>query len=188
MQAEELAEFVERVTAMRDPYESGHSKRVAEYAVDLAQALGLTTEQTASIRRGGLLHDIGKLAIREDVLNKTGKLAKAEMYMVQRHATLGLNLIYDYRFGEDVEKAILHHHEDWDGGGYPDGLSGEAIPLPARILRIADAYEALTSARPYRGALSATEAIENMRLGAGRKYDARLFSVFEELVVQEATI
>lgn len=153
-------------------------ERLADYACLLGRALGLTEEDLDILRKGAILHDIGKIAIREEVLLKPGHLSPEEFNEVKLHPELGERICGPLRCAEQVLPIIRHHQERWDGKGYPDGLTGEHIPLLARIMAIADAYDAMLSPRPYRPALAREEAQRNLRLGGGTQWDPNLVEVF----------
>ncbi len=155
----------------KDSYTSGHSDRVAEYARLTAQHMGLSGEECEQICLAGLLHDIGKVAIPDDILNKPGRLNEQEARLVQRHPVTGYEILKPLNSLSRVLPGVLHHHESWDGSGYPDGLSGRAIPLQARILAVADAWDAMTSRRSYRAALPVSQARQILQDGAGRQWD-----------------
>jgi putative nucleotidyltransferase with HDIG domain len=161
------------VTAMeaKDPYLKGHSTRVAEYAGAVAAAMGLDGEQIALARRGGILHDLGKLGVLEPILDKPGPLTSEEYRLVQAHPEVGYRILQPLGFLGRESLAVRHHHERWDGGGYPAGLAGEDIPLLARIVAVADAFDAMTSDRPYRRALDLDLALGEIERGAGIQFD-----------------
>lgn len=163
----------------RDPYTAGHSKRVAEYTVATARLLRLPEEQTERLEYSAWLHDVGKLAIPDHILQKRGPLTTAEWNYMKRHPETGANILRQIKLlGSDVD-VILHHHERWDGGGYPDLLRGGEIPLGARLIAIADAFEAMTSARPYRAQLTKEQALAELRRCAGTQFDPKLVEIFE---------
>jgi putative two-component system response regulator len=137
----------------RDPYTKGHSSRVSELAVRFASYLMIPKEEQEIIRKAGLLHDIGKIGINENILHKKGRLTPAEMEEVKRHVLIGEEICRPLNSMRDVIPIIRYHHERWDGRGFPDGLSGKDIPFSARLLAIIDAYDAMVSARPYREGL-----------------------------------
>jgi diguanylate cyclase (GGDEF)-like protein/putative nucleotidyltransferase with HDIG domain len=162
----------------RDPYTYGHSRKVNSYAVALAEAIGLSPDDVSKVSTAALLHDIGKIGIPDKVLNKKGKLSKEDWEAIKSHPRLGANIVGNVPQLIPCVNSILHHHERWDGGGYPEGLKGEEIPIEARILAIADSFEAMTSARPYRPALSFEEVVKELRQGAGLQFDPKLVEVF----------
>jgi diguanylate cyclase (GGDEF)-like protein len=166
------------VVEARDPYVYGHSRRVNTYAVALAEAIGLSPDEVSRVSTAALLHDIGKIGIADKVLNKKGGLNEEDWRAVKAHPRLGANIISNIPNLVSCVSIILHHHERWDGGGYPEGLKGEEIPIEARILAIADSFEAMTSARPYRPALSLEQVVKELRQGAGHQFDPQLVEVF----------
>lgn len=162
----------------KDQYTQGHSERVAETSVRIARFLSLADAEIENIWLAGFLHDIGKIGIRENVLNKPGKLDADEWRCVQEHPVLGERILRPIEELADVTKIVRHHHEHFDGSGYPDGLAGGEIPLGARILSVADAYDALTSKRPYRDALSREESVKVLEEGAGTQFDPVIVRAF----------
>jgi diguanylate cyclase (GGDEF)-like protein len=162
----------------RDPYIYGHSRKVSTYAGALAEAIGLSPDEISKVNTAGLLHDIGKIGIPDNVLNKKKKLNGENWEAIKTHPRLGANIIGNIPHLVPCVSSILHHHERWDGGGYPDGLKGEEIPIGARILAVADSFEAMTSARPYRRAFSREEVVKELRQGAGTQFDPYLVEVF----------
>jgi putative nucleotidyltransferase with HDIG domain len=166
----------------KDQVTHGHIRRVQQFALGLARALDVRDEPTLrAIEAAGLLHDIGKLAIPDHILNKPGKLTTAEFEQMKVHATAGAQILSAIDFPFPVVPIVRHHHERWNGQGYPCGLSGEEIPLGARILAVVDCFDALTSDRPYRPALSADEAIEWLKSQRGVMYDARVVDAFASI-------
>ena len=166
----------------RDPYMSGHSQRTGWMAARLARRIGLGEPDVETLYLAGILHDIGKLGVPEAVLNKPGPLSPAEMELIQRHPRIGCEMLRPVAWLAPVLPAVLHHHEDFDGSGYPEGLRGGQIPLAARILRIVDIYDALTSPRPYRAALSPRAACCVLLAGSGTITDPTLTRDFLTLL------
>ena len=167
----------------RDPYTAGHSERVAYYAEMLGAEVGVSHEEREILRYGGLFHDIGKIAIRDAILLKPGKLTPAERIEIQRHPVAGRDLLRNMRTLETVLPVVYHHHERFDGSGYPEGLVGEGIPLLARMASIADVYDALTTKRPYRDALTRAQALEVMVEECGKGWhDPALFGLFRGVI------
>jgi HD domain len=174
---ETISAFVRAIDA-RDPYTARHSEKVAAYAVQLARALGLGEHACERIRLSGLLHDIGKLGLERSILHKPGALTDAEWAQVRDHPRLSAHIIEGVtRFAAFLPGA-RHHHERYDGAGYPDGLAGAAIPLDARILAVADAFDAMTSDRSYRPALSHDEAKRRLAGDAGTQFDPHCVRAF----------
>jgi putative two-component system response regulator len=147
----------------KDPYTEGHCDRLSKYSVALGEKLGLSQELRVALRRGGLIHDIGKLAVPDHILLKPGPLTLEERRIMERHTVIGEGICAPLRSFRHVLPIIRHHHEKQDGSGYPDGLKGEQIPLTARILQITDVYDALTTDRPYRNALPQEKAFAILR-------------------------
>jgi diguanylate cyclase (GGDEF)-like protein len=169
----------------RDRYTKTHSDLVAEYAAKLALRAGLSDEAVRAIRIAGVLHDVGKLIVPDDILKKPGPLTAEEYEVIQRHPLVGEALIRETPFLEDVIQAVGCHHERYDGSGYPRGLCGDEIPLLGRALAIADVYSAMSLDRPYRKALSVDEIIAEIRAGAGTRFDPHLVEVFVEMLQAE---
>jgi len=163
----------------KDTYTHGHSENVMNIAESIARELSMDDEMISTIRDAGLLHDIGKIGIPGYILNKPGPLTYEEFNGIMKtHSTLGANIVRDVPFLRDLYKLILYHHEHYDGNGYPDGLKGEQIPLGARILHVADAFEAMTSDRPYRMSLGQSEAIKRLSEGSGTQFDPAIIAAF----------
>ncbi|MCD6551003.1 MAG: HD domain-containing protein [Thermotoga sp.] len=162
---------------LKDPYTSGHSLRVSKYAQEIARRMGLSKHRIERIRIAALLHDIGKIGMRGAILNKTSKLTKEEYEEVKKHPELGEKLISKVEDFSDIAKIVRHHHEWYGGGGYPDNLSGEEIPLESRIIAIADAFDAMTSDRPYRKAMNKNTALEILRKNEGLQWDPLVLKV-----------
>ncbi|AEG16988.1 diguanylate cyclase and metal dependent phosphohydrolase [Desulfofundulus kuznetsovii DSM 6115] len=162
----------------KDRYTYGHSEKVAHYATALARATGLAPEEVKKIKVAAFLHDLGKVDIPEEILNKPGPLSEAEKELCQCHPVIGAEIVQQIKSLEEMVPLIRHHHERYDGKGYPDGLAGEAIPLGARIIAIADSFDAMTTNRPYRRAKTHREALEEIRKEAGRQFDPHLAELF----------
>lgn len=165
-----LANAIER----RDSYTHAHMRRLNTYARLLAEQLEWDREQLEDLEFGAILHDIGKIYIPEAVLQKEGKLNDDEMADMRKHPEVGAHMIKDIPYLASATPMVLYHHERWDGGGYPEGLSGEEIPLGARVLAVADAFDAMTSNRPYRNALSAEVAYQEILNCAGTQFDPEI--------------
>jgi putative nucleotidyltransferase with HDIG domain len=169
-----LAEAVDA----KDTYTRGHSDRVSAYAVAIATGMGLDDEFVSSIRDAGYLHDIGKIGTPDAVLTKKGVLTPEEMDIIREHPGASHKILMQARLPKEIKEMIRHHHERYNGSGYPDGLSGEDIPLGSRILAVADAYEAITADRPYRESRSCDEAVEELKRCCGEQFDASIVEVF----------
>jgi putative nucleotidyltransferase with HDIG domain len=167
----------------KDPYTRGHSERVAALSRQIATALGRPLVEIENIAQAGLLHDIGKIGVPESILGKAGPLTAAEWAVMQRHPLIGAQIVAPFEFLSAGAAVIRHHHERWDGSGYPDGLRGGDIPLGARIVAGADVFDALTSARPYRAPLTLDAALRHLRRQAGRTLDEAVVAVLVEVVV-----
>jgi len=166
----------------KDHYTYGHSKKVSDYAVALSEALGLPQDRIDIVRAAGLLHDIGKVGIPDSTLNKKGTLTNEEWELIKAHPKLGVEIIRHVIDLVNCLPIILHHHEHYDGSGYPSGLKGDNIPLEARILAIADAFDAITSPRPYRGQLSTQQALKELKRCAGTQFDPELVDTFCKVI------
>lgn len=172
------------VIDLRDPYTAGHSKRVAIYSRQLAVAIKLPVREVEVVENGALLHDIGKIGIPDAVLFKPAGLNPDERRVISAHPVIGARLLGGISAMGDIVPCVLHHHEKLDGTGYPDHLAGEEIPLGARIIAVADTFDAMTTDRPYRRALSAQTAITELVRVSGTQLDAALVLAFVELVVR----
>jgi diguanylate cyclase (GGDEF)-like protein/PAS domain S-box-containing protein len=168
----------------RDRYTFHHSEQVVRYSTWLARGLGLDGERLRELRVAALVHDLGKIHVDPAVLNKPGPLTAAEWEQMRQHPVHGANILRPVRSLGPVIPAVLHHHERWDGKGYPDGLAGEQIPLPARIIAVADAFDAMTTDRPYRPALTEEAAARELERGAGSQFDPSLVRVFLEVLAE----
>lgn len=157
----------------RDPYTEGHCERLARYAVSLGAALGLGADDLAALKRGGYLHDVGKIGVPDSVLLKGDLLSREEYAMIQRHPEIGERLLGDLKSLAAVRPIVRHHHERLDGSGYPDGLKGAEIPLLAHIVSIVDAFDAMTTVRSYRGAMPLHAAIAELRRDVARGHFSR---------------
>lgn len=167
----------------RDPYTLGHCDRLSRYAVALGEALGLDREMIRALRLGGYLHDLGKIAVPDGILLKPGPLDPIEQERIRAHPGAGSDLVLGLRSMELVRPIMRHHHERWDGSGYPDGLKGEAIPLGARIISVVDVFDALHTERPYKAALSRSEAVSLLIRETDAGYwDPKVVETFLEIL------
>lgn len=167
-----------RAVEAKDVYTEQHTARVGEYARVIAAAAGLSSDDQAAIYRAGMVHDIGKIGISDLILLKQGKLTPAELEIMKRHTLIGEEICRPLRWASELTPVIRHHHEHWNGAGYPDGLKGVAIPLSARIVAIADAFDAMTTDRPYRPAMSIDQARAILAQGRGIQWDGDLVDRF----------
>src|SRR3989338_8300620 len=169
----------------KDSYTEGHSKRVSEYAQILAKQAGMDLQEQEWVRLAALLHDIGKIGIPESILCKPAKLTNEEYEIMKKHPVIGSRILKPIKPLEKVANLVLYHHEYWNGLGYPNGISKEDIPLGSRIISIVDAYQAMTSNRPYRARLPFKEAIKRLREGKEKQWDPKLVDMFIEIVIRE---
>ena len=176
-----VIDLVQALTAALDAkssYTRGHSDRVAELSWILARRLGMGDREVESARIAGHLHDIGKIGIPDSIISKPGPLDPSEFETMKSHPAIGASLVEQVVHLRAFAPSVRSHHERWDGGGYPDGFVGECIPLEARIICIADCYDAMTSARSYRLRVNASEAVAEIRRCSGTQFDPRLVDVF----------
>jgi len=165
----------------RDYYTAEHAERMVSIALKIGKEIGLSQDILGNLERGAMLHDIGKIGIKDSILRKKAKLTPEEYLMIELHPKIGAEIIRSIHFLKDVVPIVLHHHERWDGKGYPSGLKGQEIPLTARIIAICDAYQALTSDRPYRKAYSKRGALEILKKEAGERFDRDLVDILVRL-------
>lgn len=167
----------------KDPYTHGHCERLSEYSARLGEHLGLSQDQIIALRRAGVVHDVGKIAVPDAILLKPGSLTPDEWTLIREHSVVGERICAPLKSFRFVLPIIRHHHEKFDGSGYPDGLRGEKIPITARVLQIVDVYDALTTERPYKRAFSITDALQTMKQEVAKGWwDPRIFDEFEQLV------
>lgn len=172
--AEALAETIEK----RDPYTGGHTKRVMSTSISIGRRMGLSAKEIENLRLSAILHDIGKIGVRDDVLLKQGKLNDEERNEMKKHPLFGYEILSHVNRLRDVLPGVRSHHEMWDGSGYPDGLRGAEIPGAARIIAVADSFDAMTTDRPYRKALPETDAFEELRRCAGTQFAPEAVEAF----------
>ena len=165
---------------LHDTYTGGHSCRVADYTAALGRILELPRMEVAFLRQAGLVHDIGKIGVPDRVLQKKGKLTDEELHLVRLHPILGASILSRFPNMERMIPIVLHHHERWDGGGYPSGLSGPDIPRESRAIFVADAFDAMTTDRPYGEILSTEEALAELRRCSGMQFDPALVDAMHE--------
>jgi putative two-component system response regulator len=167
----------------KDPYTHGHCERLSDYSARLGEHLGLSEDQLIALRRAGIVHDVGKIAVPDAILLKPGSLTPDEWTLIREHPVVGERICSPLKSFRFVLPIIRHHHEKFDGSGYPDGLRGEDIPVTARVLQVVDVYDALTTDRPYKKAFSITDALQTMKQEVAKGWwDAHIFDRFERLV------
>lgn len=174
-----------RALDLRDTETEGHSLRVMDLAEKFAKRLGFSPPEVEAVRRGALLHDVGKVGVPDSILKKPASLTTGEMEVIREHPEWGYRMLKDIAFLRSALPIIRHHHEKYDGSGYPGGLRGEEIPLAARLFAIVDAYDAMTSDRPYRKAIGSLQALEELERCAGTHFDPRLVAIFKEIIEKE---
>lgn len=183
-QAEQVMYALAAAMAARDPCTEAHTQRVAQLARRIGRRMGLSPEDQDALYRGGILHDIGKIGIPDEVLLKPGELDFEEQITIHLHPIIGEQIAAPAQSAAELLPMIRHHHERYDGTGYPDRLVGEQIPLLARILSVCDAFDALTSDRPYRKRLSAADALTVLRGGSDRQWDPRVVRLMIDEIEQ----
>lgn len=167
----------------KDPYTHGHCERLSDYSACLGEHLGLTGDETTALRRAGVVHDVGKIAVPDAILLKPGRLTEEEWKLIREHPVVGERICAPLKSFRLVLPIIRHHHEKLDGSGYPDGLRGDAIPITARVLQIVDVYDALTTDRPYKKAFTIPDALQTMKQEVAKGWwDSHVFGEFERLV------
>ena len=162
----------------KDPYTRGHSDRVKRMSLKIAYQLGFAEDRLESLEYGALLHDIGKIGIRDEVLQKPGALSPEEYQHIQEHPLIGVKIVEGIDFFKDMIPVIRHHHEHFDGSGYPDGLAGEAIPLEARIIFVPDAFDAMSTLRPHRGAMPLEDVLMELDKAKSKQFDPQVLEIF----------
>lgn len=169
----------------KDPYTSGHALRVQQYSEKLAVAMGLSSKKITNIKTAAILHDIGKIGVDDSILRKPDRLTREEFDMIKKHPAIGADILKDVDFLSTPAEIIRSHHERYDGRGYPDSKRGDEIPIESSILSIADVFDAMTSDRPYRGALSRKAALEEIKNNAGIQFDPAIANKFCEIMNEE---
>ncbi len=178
----ELLELIASTLEAKDKYTAGHSKRVTRYALMIAEALNLSDEEKELLRKACLLHDIGKIGIPENILNKPARLTEEEFNEIKKHPVIGVKILSHFHLFSSILPYIYHHHERVDGKGYPEGLKGERIPLLSRIIAVADTFDAITSDRPYRKAMSLQQAIKILEEVKGSQLDPLIVEKFIQII------
>ena len=177
----DITRLVGILAHMQEPYNT-HGERTAVFAVRLASALSMSSEEIAMVDISAKLHDIGKLLLRPELLNSNRRLSPAERSELQNHARLGYMIVCEAGYADVIQKAVLHHHEKWDGSGYPHGLKGDQIALPVQIVSICDVYEAMTNMRPYREAYTHQFTVSYLENRKGFDFNPELVDLFLTLV------
>lgn len=180
--AKDLIQSLALALDAKDSYTESHSQKVSEYAYTLAKHLSLDLQEVEWIRLAAIMHDIGKVGIPEKILMKPDKLTKDEFNIMKKHPVIGARILRSIKSLEKVANLVLYHHEYWDGSGYPHGLSKTDIPIGSRIVSIVDAYQAMTSDRPYRLRLSQEEAIKRLKDGKEKQWDPELVDLFVKTI------
>ncbi|KPK44005.1 MAG: hypothetical protein AMK74_05850 [Nitrospira bacterium SM23_35] len=176
------------IAESKDFYTDKHMKDIAEYSVDIAQKLGLPEADVENIRMAALLHDLGKVTVPDNILKKPGRLSEEEMEIIRKHPAHGAKMIESIEPMKDARDIIRHHHEYYDGSGYPDGLKGEAIPLGARIIAVADAFDAMTTNRPYRKALPMDKVVKELRDFSGIQFDPEIVEILIAILYEKGIL
>jgi putative nucleotidyltransferase with HDIG domain len=176
------------IAESKDFYTDKHMKDIAEYSVDIARKLGLQETDVENIRMAALLHDLGKVTVPDDILKKPGRLSAEEMEVIRKHPSHGAKMIEPIEPMKDAREIIRHHHEFYDGSGYPDGLKGKDIPLGARIIAVADAFDAMTTNRPYRKALPMDKVVKEMKDFSGIQFDPHIVEIFIEILREKGLL
>jgi HD-GYP domain-containing protein (c-di-GMP phosphodiesterase class II) len=162
----------------KDRYTRGHSERVSSYSMAISKHLGLSQEEVFRVHIAAILHDVGKLGIKDGILNKPGGLSDEEFEVMRKHPAIGAQIMSPIRMLKDIIPGIRNHHETWDGNGYPDGLEGEQIPMVARIIGIADTFDAMTTTRPYQQAMTLEYVLSKMKAMSGSRFDPMVIDAF----------
>lgn len=182
-QAESVLFSLARSIEAKDPYTHGHCERLAECSINLGKRLGLPEEQLVALRRAGVVHDIGKVAVPDAILLKPGRLTEDEWKIIRQHPIVGERICQPLKSFRLVLPIIRHHHEKFNGSGYPDGLSGDAIPVTAKVMQMVDVFDALTTDRPYKKAFPVSDALNTMREEVAKGWwDPQVFDHFEQMI------
>ncbi|MBL7069573.1 MAG: HD-GYP domain-containing protein [Candidatus Omnitrophica bacterium] len=182
----QLLRLLTKIVEEIDPHTKGHSIKVYRYVIKIAKRLQLSQRQISTIGNAALLHDVGKIAIDRNILNKKGKLTPQEFAVIRNHPTVGVDIISQIEYLKSSCPHVLYHHARFEGGGYPrHKFKGEEIPIGARIIAVADSYDAMTSDRPYRKAYAKECAIEELKLRSGRMYDPQIVDIFIEMLEEK---
>ena len=181
----EAISTIANIIDAKDEYTKGHSQRVADYASELAKLLGYSEDALENVRYIALLHDIGKIGIPDSVLKKTARLSDQEFEVMKQHVDIGNRILHENTVIKDLFKGAKYHHERYDGKGYTEGLKGEDIPEVARIICIADSYDAMTSSRVYRPRMTEEQAIQQLLENSGSQFDPDMIKVFVQILAEK---
>jgi HD-GYP domain-containing protein (c-di-GMP phosphodiesterase class II) len=184
----EFAKVLSATLEEKDPYTSGHSDRVCHYSDSISERLSFSLKDRNELQIASYLHDIGKIGISNRFINKKGTLTSTDWAIIKQHTRKSIELLVPLSLSDNILSCIHHHHERFDGTGYPDGLEGDRIPLGARIITVADSYDGMTSDRPYRTPLSSGEAKNELVRHAGRQFDPHLVSVFLDILMEKEEV
>jgi putative nucleotidyltransferase with HDIG domain len=184
----EIIQTFARIVDAKDAYTANHSSRVRNYSKMIAEKIGFSVEMTKQIEYAALMHDIGKIGISENILKRDGALSQEETEVMKSHPIIGYNIIAPMSFLSELAPIVLYHHERYDGSGYPEKLSKDNIPLGARIISIADSYDAMTSDRPYRKALTKEESISELVRKSGTQFDPKIVEIFIEILKEDIVL
>lgn len=187
MEKIDFHEFIESIVEMleaKDSYTRGHSTRVAHYTLQVAEKMKLSKEDIELAHFSGHLHDIGKIGVPDGILLKTSRLSEEEYIEIKKHSEYGYNILEKVSSLKNMAKVVRHHHERWDGKGYPDNLEGEKIPLISRIIGVVDAFDAMTSTRSYRKALSYDAAIKELKKHKWSQFDGDIVDIFVDEILE----
>jgi len=180
--SERIAEVLIAILKARDDYTAEHSRRVAEYSVAIAERMGLGEEEVRKVKLAALLHDFGKIGVPDSILRKPDKLTEDEFKVITAHPTLSADILAQIPGMDEIARIIVHHHEAWDGRGYPDGLKGEEIPIESRIIAVAETIDILIHGSVYRSVVTLQEALEEIKRGAGTQFDPRVVEAAAEIL------
>ncbi|MBO6233272.1 MAG: HD-GYP domain-containing protein [Clostridia bacterium] len=181
----ELVETLRLAVEAKDTYTRGHSDRVSAYSVLIGEKLGLSPRRLKTLRIGGIFHDVGKIGVPDNILLKDEKLTNDEYLEIKKHTLVGADMLKPVSYFKNILPIIKYHHEKYDGTGYPEGLKGEKIPYLARVVAVADSFDAMTSKRSYRNSLSRKKVIQELENGKGTQFDPQIADVMLDIMINE---